>query len=90
MSARAIIVGGLALLACVQVVRTAVVSAYAGQAAGVRRADLVQHTRKSISLLAMAEIGQAAGGGKTDRARVGAAPRRSGPRTPLRSPSSHF
>jgi hypothetical protein len=63
-AARAIIVVGLALLASLQVVRTAVVSAYAEKQPAIAERIWSGHPEVKLSL-AMTEIGQAAAGGKT-------------------------
>jgi len=63
-AARAIIVGGLALLASLQVVRTAVVSAYAEKQPAIAERTWNGHPDVKLSL-AMTEIGQAAAGGET-------------------------
>lgn len=64
MSARVIITGGLALLASWQVVRTAVVSAYAEQQPEIAERIWPGHPQV-VFTVAMAEIGQAAAGGQT-------------------------
>lgn len=61
---RVIIVSGLALLASLQVVRTAIVSAYAEKRPAIAERAWGGHPDVKLSL-AMTEIGQAAAGGKT-------------------------
>ena len=61
---RTVIVGGLALLASWQVVRIAVVSAYADERPAIAEKAWPSHPQVNLAL-AMAEIGQAAAAAKT-------------------------